>query len=197
MNVLDEFSLGERLTQRDLNRFIDQGVPPIYLARTWLGTFSFLQRDRVVVDGGSFEFARYVQGGEPADVLSAFVFLLFDDDGQPADLAAWRPDGGLALWRDAVWALGQEQVGLPRMGEPLRVHDGVLDWLRAGREGIVVVNHAVAAWALRTTGTLAVETRQDADRLRKALTVPPPPIVVSPFVSVGLGQHADMHGAAA
>lgn len=194
--ILTEYGLGERLTQADINRFIEQGVPPIYLARTWSGTFAFLQRDRVRIDGDRFEFGRYLPHADGADLTYAFTFILFDSEGQPADIAAWRPPE-LALWLGRVWALGQEQVEIGRLGEPLRVHGGVLDWLRTGREGVVILNYPLAAWELRCTGTLAVETRAAADQLAELLTIPPPPIVVSPYVSIEPDQHDELHGVAA
>ena len=187
----------ERLTQADLNNFIEQGIPPIYLARTWLGVWAFLQRDRVVMQGDGFEFARYLPRATPDEISAAFIFVLFDCEGQPVDLAAWRPNADLALWRGRVWALGEEQVGAPRPGEPLRVHGNVLDWLRTGREGIMILNAPIAAWALRNAGTLAVETREAADKLRDLLTIPPPPVVVRPFLSLDLDEHAELHGSVA
>jgi hypothetical protein len=69
-------------------------------------------------------------------------FVIFDR-GEPIDIAAWSPKTGkLGTWRGVAFALGQDAIFNPATyfgANPLRIHNGPLEWLKAGRDGIVIV----------------------------------------------------------
>jgi hypothetical protein len=89
-----------------------------------------------------FDFAEEV-GDQGA--ISAFLFLARDEDGEPADLVAWAPSvNRLAAWFGAVALLGAEDLWAPRLTKEraLPVFEAPLGWLRAGREGVVVISRS-------------------------------------------------------
>ena len=166
-DILREFALGQPLRQKQIDGLVGQGIPPLWLARTFSGVYAFLQYDRVVMLGDRFEFARNLPDG---DGVGAFTLLLFDADGDPADIMAWRPPE-FALWLGGVSCLGEEQVLGPRLADPLPLRTSVIDWLRARREGIMILDHAQAAHLLRNE-TLGVLTPAHENDLRAKLTLP-------------------------
>lgn len=116
---------------------------------------------------------------DASDAVTAVIIECHDEVGNMVDLAAWRPDCGKpALWRGAVAMLGQEHVFAPRLDEPLRVFRTVPDWLRADREGVVVIDERRAARLLDGI-TLAVDRDEIAfgQSLRDELTIAPQIVV--------------------
>ena len=171
--IVAAHGLCRSLTQHHIDRLIGEGVPPMAMIRSALGSSSLMLRGRVLLSGRRFEF-------EPDHeaAVGAFVWPAFDEFGDAADLVAWRPSAPPALWRGACCMLGQELVFGPRF-EPLRVHESTLDWLRAGRDGVVVVDEPMAASLLREAGgPLVVATAAHRRRLETMLTVKPPRIEV-------------------
>jgi hypothetical protein len=88
----------------------------------------------VQFDGSHFE--------EAEGRRRALTFVIYDC-GEFIDFAAWQPQTGeLATWRGAGFAIGQDQIFNPATyfdGGDLRVHADPLAWLKADREGIVIV----------------------------------------------------------
>ena len=87
---------------------------------------------------------------EPTHVTGerAFLFLVTDGGGDPADIVAWQPTSNrIGTWLGLAWALGQEVIYAPRLSEQngLSVWRSPLDWLRAGRRGIVLIKPRLAA----------------------------------------------------
>ena len=86
------------------------------------------------LNGRTFDFD---VGGE-----RAFVLVVADNEFV-VDFVAWEPKrGALATWRGAAFALGQEAIFNPASyfdGKALRVHRTPLEWLKAERDGIVIV----------------------------------------------------------
>ncbi len=179
-DIVPEFERCDLLRQADLDRLKAADVPIMALVQSRFGQGRCLKRARVVLDSGGkrFEFERISRYHIDAD--PAFIVLALDLDGQPADLMAWRPDprGFLASWTGRAPLLGAEQLEMPRLGEPLRVHETPLEWLRDGRQGVVVVDPKMAAPALIDAAPLAVSTPAFAVRLRSMLHRAPPKIVV-------------------
>lgn len=172
-DIVAEHALGSVPKQRHLDSFAAEGVPALNLAKTWRGHYSWILRDRVVFTGSDcFEFGRYAKG----DAVSAYTFILENEFGEPFDIAAWRPPT-LALWLGRASVLGEEQVCGPRLDDPLVVHETVLGWLQAARQGIFVVNYRHAAQLLRCEN-LVVATAEHARFLRRELTLAAPPIRV-------------------
>lgn len=176
--VVPEFERCDMLRQIDLDRLKAAGIPIMALVQSRFGLGRCLRRDRVVIDGCRFEFERFSRYHIDAD--PAFIILALDLDGQPADLVAWRPDprGFLGSWLGRTPLLGEEQVEMPRLDLPLRVHETPLGWLKHGREGVVVIDPTMAAPALIDAAPLAVSTPAFAVRLRNMLHRTPPRIVV-------------------
>lgn len=86
------------------------------------------------LNGGTFDF---VASGERAFIL------VVDDNELMIDLVAWKPQrDAIATWRGAAFALGQDAIFNPASyfdGSALRVHRTPHEWLRAERDGIVIV----------------------------------------------------------
>lgn len=143
------------------------------------GPFGALQFSDVLFrPAGRFDLAREV--GAVFGLVSAIIIPVHDETGDIVDLAACNPDdGALALWRGAAAMLGAENIFAPRLGEPLLVHETPLDWLRAGRRGVFIVDAQRAAPLLRLSEPLGVSREAHGPRLRQALTIAAPRIVVA------------------
>lgn len=163
------------LKQKHLDKLTAEGVPPSALMRTALGGFSCFARDLVVAQDGRFEFHRYSAHHE---AQWAYVWPAHDEFGDVADLVAWRPKASVATWLGRVGLLGQEMIYAPRLGDPLNVFPDALAWLRAGRDGLCVIDPSRSASLLREAGTLKVATVAEGRSLRDLLTMPVPQIVV-------------------
>ena len=113
---------------------------------------------------------------------SAFVFLSLDEEGEPADLVAWAPqEQRLAAWFGASPLLGAENLWAPRLTKEraLSVFESPLGWLRAGREGVVVIDKRRSAPLLRLAEPLIAESIDHGQRLRRRLTLRPPRVYVA------------------
>jgi hypothetical protein len=145
----------------------------------WHGAFDALQvADVIFRPGGWFDFSSEV--GTARGSVAGVIIPLRDECGDIVDLAAWNPDdGALALWRGAASMLGAENIFAPRLGEPLLAHETPLDWLRAGRQGVFIVDPQRAAPLLRLSEPLGVAGEAHGRRLRQDLTIPAPRIVVA------------------
>ena len=162
------------LTPRERARLIEAGLPasslehPIPILAGWI----------VGVGPTSFEFDQHL-AGEPG--TRALLFLVTERDGTALDIAAWDLETGqLSTWLDRAFALGQDQLYLPRLSEheALVVWRSPLDWLRQGRRGIVLLRPHAAAYALDDAGPLMAEDVEHGLELRKLLTRPGPRILV-------------------
>ncbi len=126
-----------------------------------------------------FDFAADA-GDEGA--ASAFVFLALDEEGETADLVAWAPqENRLAAWFGASPLLGAENLWAPRLTKEraLAVFESPLGWLRAGREGVVVIDPQRAAPLLRHAEPLVAESIDHGQRLRRRLAARPPRVYVA------------------
>jgi hypothetical protein len=113
--------------------------------------------------------------GEFACILPAF-----DGEGL-VDLVAWSPRSGrIASRLGIVGLLGEgqaERAAANLAGAPLPVWRTPLDWLRAGRRGVVIVDRARAAHLL---GGLPVYTDDGAlARDLRGLRVPAPRVITA------------------
>ena len=150
---------------------LDLGVPDMVLAApvVFLDNHSFLFLDEL---------------DEPEEVAPAFVMIYRDDDGDAIDLAAWSPTSErLATWLGRAWAIDQFRLLSPRLSEfgALPVHKTPLEWLRARRDGIVIIDSEKAKWQIAYLGRgLIVENISHGRMLRHALTIPAPDIFVPP-----------------
>jgi hypothetical protein len=143
------------------------------------GAFDSVQvADVIFRHGGRFDFSREVR--ELRGHVAGVLIPVRDEAGDLVDVAAWNiDDGALALWRGTASMLGAENIFAPRLGEPLLVHETLLDWLRDGRRGVYIIDPQRAAPLLRLSGPLGVKRDAHGRRLRQALTIPAPQIVVA------------------
>ena len=170
------------LRQADIDRLRALGVLPLALAEGPRGIGFALARDRIVPHRGAgrFEFARH--DASAGEEVCAFIVLALDDRAVPVDLVAFHAGGMpfVGSWLGRVGLLGEEQ--LHRARDVLQVHATPLDWLRGGREGVVVVDPVRAAPMLRDAGALEVESQAERRRLADMLTVRLPDIRVRPTI---------------
>jgi hypothetical protein len=175
--ILAEYARCGYLRRSDIDRLIGAGVPPMALHYDGDGAGLTVARDRVVfLDGGRFEFARYLR--DAASATSALVIPCRDEAGEIDDLVAWRGEQ-VATWLGRVSMIGQHCIYQPRLSEPLVAHETPLDWLRTGRHGVVVIAPQGAAPLLNLSAPIGVESPIYGHRLRSALTIPSPRIVVA------------------
>jgi len=180
---LSEFMLCRPLDQRSIDDIKSMGVPVMALVSGPGGMGHCIRRDRVEARAGRFEFGRYVNH---EDVRAALVTLAFDRDGRAADIVAWRtgPQPFAASWIGRAGLLGEETLDGCRMGEPLTVHADVMAWLRAGREGVVVIDPVRAGPLLRQAGEMVVDSHRERNRLNAIMRVDLPKIIVRSHIRV-------------
>jgi hypothetical protein len=130
-----------------------------------------LRSARVVFDGlYGFEFKR---DGDPAIIFKA------EDRGDEVDFIAWQATTGkLAPWHGCTFCLGDlDQLYNPAtyfMGGSLRVHCDPLDWLRADREGIVILRPDLTYAYLRHCTRLVFADQSHAERVWNWMQPPMP-----------------------
>ena len=115
----------------------------------------------------------------------AVIIPALDESGETADLVAWVPDTDVvATYHGAACILGEEAIDRPDAEDEedeenedgLRVFPSPLEWLRAGRRGVVILN-ASARW--RFAGRKLIVANADfGRRLRAMLRMPPPRVYV-------------------
>lgn len=141
------------------------GVPDEAVFASWP-----VQSARVVFEGrGGFRFER--PGGEEA-ARRALVFRVGCVCGRE-DLVAWQPrTGAVGAWGGLAAMLGEEVWGsgaLAAGDDGLAVHASPLEWLRAGRAGVVPVRWRAAAALLAGERALVCGDLGLAERLRRAM----------------------------
>jgi hypothetical protein len=132
----------------------------------------------IIVDGPhTFGFAAKA-GAAPE---RAFLIAVTHEGDRFIDIAAWQPARKwLGLWLGSGWALGQGGIDDPRLGAEgaLPVWRSPLNWLRAGRDGIVIIRPEAAASLLDGAGPLLAEDVAHARALRELLTRTGPRILL-------------------
>lgn len=141
-----------------------------------------IRRANVVWCGAHrFEFAAKGRSLWSDESEHAFVILVRDTFGQAVDIAAWDPQTNrVGTWLGAAYALGQGSVFGARLSDGLRVHRTVMNYLRAGGNGIVILNYEAARNYLTDAGPLIAEDQQHCRELTAALTHPLPRILLAP-----------------
>ena len=175
-----EWRASGHLRQADIDRLRAAGVPPLAMAEGPRGVGFTLTRDRIVPHRAArrFEFTRHDEtAGEEGCSL---IVLALDAWGTPVDLVAFHAGATpfVGSWLGRVGLLGEEQIHRPR--DILHVHATPLSWLRAGRDGVCIVDPVRAAPMLRDAGTMAVATSHERRRLVETMTVRLPRIIVRP-----------------
>ncbi len=153
--------------------FLRQGVHPCALESDPAPHVGFpVLASRVAITGAHrFEFESLLQGD--ADFQHALVIPARDEFGGVVDLVAWVPGrAGLASWSGRVCLLGEHWAHSSRLGEPLHVFPNALEWLKAGRRGVVVIEPHKAAILLHGV-TLLVDDPAFGFELRNLLSIAP------------------------
>ena len=163
------------LNQRDVDKFVASGVDPTVLVQGRTNSGVSIVRDRITTSPRRFEFGRYSR----TEFLDgpAYIAVAFDREAEPVDLVAWR-QGFVGSWLGRIGLLGEEQLDSPRFDEPLLVHPDTLSWLRAGRDGVVVVDPVRAAPLLRDAGPLEVADFGERKTLLDLMRIKLPDVVV-------------------
>jgi hypothetical protein len=155
-----------------------QGVHPDALALPTLPCAASI----VFCDLSLYEFADEASE-EPT--TKALIFLERNGFGEPVDLVAWtlKPRPRLASWlgSSVLGADSLDGVWRPAERQALPVWRSPLSWLRAHRDGVVIVNGAAAAVALSAAGgPFMAEDFDHAAELRRLLR-PPEPSILTPL----------------
>jgi hypothetical protein len=185
VEVEERFARFSSLHWSEFRRFLDRGVPSPALVYPELPA-----RARVVffADRPVFDFVEDLEDeGEQERAAAAFIFLARDELGDPCDLVAWEPvSARVAAWYGRPSLLGLENLWTPRIAYDgaLVIFETPLEWLKAGRQGVVIVNPERAAPLLREAEHLCAPSEKYGRYLRSILTARPPRIVV-PKASLG------------
>jgi hypothetical protein len=179
LDVEERFARLPALHWSEFRRFLDRGVPAPALVYPELPA-----RARVVffADRPIFDFAEDLEDeGEQEGARAAFIFLARDELGDPCDLVAWEPASArVAGWSGRASLLGLEDLWAPRIAYDgaLAIYETPLEWLKANRQGVVIVAPERAAPALREAEHLCAPSARYGLYLRSFLAVRPPRIVV-------------------
>jgi hypothetical protein len=109
---------------------------------------------------------------EPGDGVGAMVFAVENQLDQLADLCAWTPGRVPATLLGTAALIGERLFGFRRHVH-LRVHETVLDWLRGGCVGVVILDMDLAAPLLHRAAPLRVASVEYGLALEEALTFRP------------------------
>ncbi len=150
------------LRQSDVDGLTAAGVPILALTGDAYGGGFCVMRDRIVPHHGArrFEFVRHDEmAGEG---VSALIVLALDAYGDPIDLVSFRngPAPFIGSWLGRVGLLGEESLWRTRA--LLAVHATPLDWLRAERRGVCVVDPVCTSSTLRDAGRWRSGARRSA-----------------------------------
>ena len=126
----------------------------------------------VKFNGDTFDFDAEC-AGEPVLIFAC------EDQGEVVDLVAWSArENILATWRSTAFALGDlDQCFNPATwfaDGMLQIHRTPLDWLKAGGDGIVILNPKLCWAYLRNVPRLAFADISLARQI-KAWLLPPEP----------------------
>ena len=153
---------GRSLAQKELDRFKSLGIDGLCLGTPWP-----VLADRVVFSNNSFEFTRHVDDESSS---SAYIIGVLGFGGL-IDLAAWEPASfHIASWLGRAFAISEQQIEAPHL-EPLPVWRSPLEWLRAGRRGIVILRPEIA-WLRLADVPILAENVEHGLEPRRLLTSP-------------------------
>ena len=155
-------------TSAEIGRLFKSGVPADAMAEPWpikSGKVHFF-------NGGSFDFDR--------EGRAAIIFLA-EDCGEVIDLIAWQQkSGAVASWRGAAFCLGDtEHIFNPATyfaDDALRIHRTPLDWLKANRDGICIVQPARAYAYLRDVSRVSCADEVYLQQVKRWTRAPAPTV---------------------
>ena len=158
----------DRIRQPHLDQLVGLGVSSVTIAR--LGA---VQAPFGVVSATVSDHGLYVPGDGPLHLVQPVIH-----DGEIIDLVAWRSLQPSKWWlRSGLgWALGQDNWTHRNpwdADEPFPVHATPLDWLRAGGDGVCIVDWtAPEVRELRIAQSLLVGTAALGKALIATLSAP-------------------------
>jgi hypothetical protein len=161
---------GRNLKQRETDRFRELGVGALDLCSPWP-----VLVDKVVFSEEYFSFADDL--GIAGEL--AFTFVVISNAGM-IDIAAWQPETKrLAMWCGEGFALGERLIHHPNpLTGGLHVFRSPIDWLRAGRCGIVILRPQFARSVLADVPVLVAEDEQHRKELQKLFEFVGPQVVI-------------------
>jgi hypothetical protein len=128
-------------------------------------------------DKPQFDFAADLPADRDDEAVSAIILLALDEEGYPVDLVAWTTNP----YRIASWfgtpLLGAENLFAQRLDDGLKVFPNPLEWLKAERDGVVIVDSEAAKWSL-VDERLTVRDGDFGRKLREMLSLPQPRIEI-------------------
>jgi hypothetical protein len=107
----------------------------------------------------------------------AFIVIARNQFGVTDDMWPSTAKGGLLQGLGARGCYGEQMIFTPRLGEALRVFEDVWAWLRADRDGVVILDWRVAARRLENV-SLCVDSLEFGQIVRDRLTRQAPQIFV-------------------
>lgn len=144
-----------------------------------------VRRERVCFSRrGRFSFEADLRG-EPDDAVPAYVLPAIEA-GAIVDEVAWHPRSGRIATHDGrAGLLGADLIESSTKDEPVRLLADPRAWLAAWRQGVVVVDEALARPVLREARCpLQVETVTQGEALEAMLSKVRMPRIVVPSASV-------------
>ena len=164
-DIIEAHSKGRHLFIGEIDRFVQRGVPKEAL----FSPHPILAAEVVFLANGYFEFSTDCFDGTPE---YAFIMLV-EADGGAIDIAAWQPKTGrIGLWLKRAFALGEEQIWPRFEGDPLHIWRTPMKWLKASRQGVVIVRREAAFYALGNLPDIIAEDVEHGDDLEALLTPP-------------------------
>lgn len=163
-DIFDAYQGGRPLKPNEKERFKTLGVTEAALVEP-----EPVLADLVIFgeDGSFFEFA-----SNSHDELGelAFTFLV-QSNGALIDIAAWVPSTGrFASWLQRAFALGENQIWQPRIGDdPIQVWRTPLAWLRAGRNGLFILRPKAVPHYAAYLPVIAAEDTEYGEALERML----------------------------
>lgn len=170
--LVREFQRLDIPTEKEIAWLLKQGAPEEAMREPWA-----LRAAAVVFHRKSdtFEFAEKGKSGHE-ESARAIIFRA-EDNGRVLDLAAWQPRSKrTAMWRASAFCIGDlEQIFNPATyfgGGALRIHSSPLGWLKARREGIVIVDQSMCYAYLRNCQRIECEDKALARSLERWVLPP-------------------------
>jgi hypothetical protein len=155
------------LWQSDLDHFVALGISGLGLANPDM----VLKAGIILDDGGNtfvFEHHTDTDGGRDAFILPV------EGSSGIIDLIAFDPETGLlATWLGRAFAINEVSIWEPNLdGDPLPIWRDPIGWLKAKREGIVLLKPQQAYSYLDHLPGVIAEDVQHGEELEKLLWTP-------------------------
>lgn len=105
------------------------------------------------------------------------------DHGEVIDLVAWSPrNGAIASWRGVGFCVGDVDdvfnPGTYALGSALRIHADPIAWLKADRQGIVIVNSKLTYTVLAKAHRVLLPDEKTATQFSEWIKPPLPTVEI-------------------